>query len=214
MKTFAEIAFTPAVQALQERHGSRAAYARLQKSRDPGEGLGPSEIAFLAEADSFYLATVGETGWPYIQHRGGPKGFLKPVGPARLAFADFRGNRQYVSAGNVAGNDRASIFVMNYAARARLKLLGRLRFEEAGSANAAILAGVIVPDFPASRTSSRSSMSRHSTGIAPAHHAAVHACRSRGAYPCSPRKDPGLERELAGLRSPIGMQAPAELPVS
>jgi predicted pyridoxine 5'-phosphate oxidase superfamily flavin-nucleotide-binding protein len=148
MKSFAEIAFTPAVQALQERYGSRAAYARQQQSRDPGEGLGPNEIAFLAEADSFYLATVSETGWPYVQHRGGPKGFLKSVGPARLAFADFRGNRQYVSAGNIAGNDRASIFVMDYANRARLKLLGRLRFELIDAADAALRAAVIAADYP------------------------------------------------------------------
>ena len=133
MRTFAELAFTPAVQALQERDGSRAAYARQRGG--PGEGLGPHEAEHIAGADSFYLATVSETGWPYVQHRGGPRGFLKVVSPTRLAFPDFRGNRQFVSAGNVARNDRVSLIVVDYLNQTRLKLLGRLRFstpEEAG----------------------------------------------------------------------------------
>lgn len=134
MRTFAELAFTPAVQALQERHGSRAAYARLQRGSEPGEGLGPPEVEHIARADSFYLATVGETGWPYVQHRGGPPGFLRVVSPARLSFADFRGNRQYVSAGNASRDERVSLLVMDYANRRRLKLLGRLRFSPLGEA--------------------------------------------------------------------------------
>jgi len=79
VKTFAEIAFTPAVQALQEARGSRAAYARMQAEGGPGAGLGPREAEFLAHADSFYMSTVSETGWPYVQHRGGPRGFLKVI---------------------------------------------------------------------------------------------------------------------------------------
>src|SRR5690242_18023533 len=99
MKTFAELAFTPAVQAMQAQHGSRAAYARAQARAGSGEGLGPLEAEYLARADSFYLATVSESGWPYVQHRGGPRGFLKLIAPSRLAFADFAGNRQFVSVG-------------------------------------------------------------------------------------------------------------------
>ena len=99
MKTFAEIAFTPAVQALQEAHGSRAAYARVQADSGPAEGLGPRETTFLANADSFYMATVGESGWPYVQHRGGPAGFIKVLDEHTIGFADYAGNRQYVSTG-------------------------------------------------------------------------------------------------------------------
>jgi predicted pyridoxine 5'-phosphate oxidase superfamily flavin-nucleotide-binding protein len=128
MKTFAEVAFTPAVQAAQERYGSRTA----RKGVAP-EGLGPVEVEFLGAADSFYLATVSETGWPYVQHRGGPRGFLRVISPTRIAFADSRGNRQYVSVGNVAKNDRASIIVVDYVKRRRLKLLGRLRFDDASA---------------------------------------------------------------------------------
>ena len=88
MRSFAELAFTPAVRALQERHGSRAAYARHEREGGPGEGLGAHEQAFLARADHFFLATVSESGWPYVQHRGGPRGFLRVISPTRLAFAE------------------------------------------------------------------------------------------------------------------------------
>jgi predicted pyridoxine 5'-phosphate oxidase superfamily flavin-nucleotide-binding protein len=147
MKTFAEIAFTPAVQALQEAHGSRAAYARMQARS--GEGLGEREVDFLSRADSFFLATVSETGWPYVQHRGGPRGFVKVVSPARIAFADFGGNRQFVSAGNASRDDRASIIVMDYPNRARLKLLGRLRFEPFADADPELVFAVELPDYRA-----------------------------------------------------------------
>ena len=102
MKTFGEIAFTPAVQAAQERDGSREAYARVSDPSRRPAGLGPEEADYLRAADSFYLATVSESGWPYVQHRGGPPGFVKVVSPTRIAFADFRGNRQLVSVGNVS----------------------------------------------------------------------------------------------------------------
>jgi predicted pyridoxine 5'-phosphate oxidase superfamily flavin-nucleotide-binding protein len=128
MRPFAELAFTPSVRALQERYGSRAAYARAQSMTAPGDGLGPGEAQHLADADSFYMATVSETGWPYVQHRGGPRGFLRVISPTRIAFADFGGNRQFVSVGNATGNDRVSLIVMDYPNRRRLKLLGRLRF--------------------------------------------------------------------------------------
>lgn len=148
MKTFDEVAFTPAVQAAQERYGSRAAYARREGAAAP-EGLRRIEAEFLREADSFYLATVSETGWPYIQHRGGPRGFLKVLSPTRIAFADFRGNRQYVSVGNASKDDRASMIVMDYVNRRRLKLLGRLRFHDLGAAEAGLVAAVDLPHYRA-----------------------------------------------------------------
>ncbi len=147
MKTFAEIAFTPAVQAQQAEHGSRAAYARMQSDGVHGEGLAAREVEFISAADSFYLGSVGETGWPYVQHRGGPAGFLKVISPTRLAYTDFRGNRQYVSAGNVSVDNRVSLFIMDYANQRRLKLLGRLRFEQPGTVDPALVAAVVQPDY-------------------------------------------------------------------
>jgi uncharacterized protein len=146
---FAEIAFTPAVQALQEFHGSRAQYARMQARAEPDAGLGSHESEFIAAADSFYLATVSETGWPYVQHRGGPRGFLKVLSPTRIGFADFRGNQQFVSAGNVTTDDRVSIIVMDYAHRLRLKLLGYLRFVAVADADPALLRQVELPGYRA-----------------------------------------------------------------
>lgn len=148
MQPFGQIAFTPAVQALQEQHGSRANYASHAEA-GPGDGLGPREAEYLAAADSFYLASVGETGWPYVQHRGGPPGFLRLVGPTRLAFADFRGNRQFISAGNVSVDDRVAMIVMDYPNRRRLKLLGHLRFHAAADADTALLAAVALPGYRA-----------------------------------------------------------------
>jgi uncharacterized protein len=146
---FAEIAFTPAVQALQEVHGSRAQYARMQAGAEPDAGLGPHESEFLLAADSFYLATVSETGWPYVQHRGGPRGFLKVLSPRQIGFADFRGNQQFVSAGNVATDDRVSIIVMDYAHRLRLKLLGHLRFVAVADADPALVRQLELPGYRA-----------------------------------------------------------------
>lgn len=149
MKTFAEIAFTPAVQTLQSAHGSRAAYARMQDRSPSVEGLGGLEADFLSKVDSFFMATVSETGWPYVQHRGGPRGFLKVISPVRLAFADFGGNRQYVSAGNASQIDRVAIIAVDYAARRRFKLLGHLRFEDLGSADPALASAVELPGYRA-----------------------------------------------------------------
>lgn len=149
MRTFAELAFTPSVRALQKRYGSRAAYARAQNATEPGEGLGPREAAHLADADSFYMATVSEMGWPYVQHRGGPPGFLKVISPTRIAFADFGGNRQFVSVGNATGNDRVSLIVMDYPNRRRLKLLGRLRFSTIEEADPEQVFAVDLPGYSA-----------------------------------------------------------------
>jgi len=143
-RRFAEIAFTPAVREAQARYGVQAKSSQLR-----GDALGPREVEYLAAADTFYLATVSETGWPYVQHRGGPKGFLRVLSPTQLGYADFRGNLQYLSVGNVARNDRASILVMDYAERRRLKLLGRLRFIDVADADAALVRQVDLPGYAA-----------------------------------------------------------------
>lgn len=117
--------FTPTVQELQERYGSRRQYEPLCGQCNSTDPLSETEIEFIAECDSFYMATVGSWGWPYVQHRGGPKGFLRVMDTRTVAFADFRGNRQYVSTGNLISDDRVSLILVNYPHRARLKILGR-----------------------------------------------------------------------------------------
>lgn len=124
---FAELAFTPSVKAVQEQRGSRRSYARFEGGETVRHQLGAPEVGFIAARDSFYMATVSETGWPYIQHRGGPKGFLRVLDEKTLGFADYSGNRQYISVGNLAVNDRVSLFLMDYTNKARLKVLGRAR---------------------------------------------------------------------------------------
>ncbi len=134
---FAEIAFTPTVKALQERLGSRGNYARLEGvGADRNHILGPSEAGFIAQRDSFYMASVSETGWPYVQHRGGPEGFVRVLDEKTIGFADFGGNRQYVSVGNLLKDDRVSLFFMDYPNRTRLKLLGRAKLIEPGETEA------------------------------------------------------------------------------
>lgn len=125
---YADIAFTPSVKAAQHRDGSRAGYARSFEGDGEtfNDRLGEAEINFLAHQRSFYMATVSETGWPYLQHRGGPRGFLKVLNDKTLAFADYAGNRQLISVGNLAGNDRVALILMDYAQKVRLKVLGRI----------------------------------------------------------------------------------------
>ena len=122
---FLDIASTPSVIAAQEANGSRAAYAKFAGART-SDRLTPSETAFIAERDSFYMASVSETGWPYVQHRGGPAGFLRVLDDRTLAFADFRGNRQYISLGNTATNDRVALILMDYPNRRRLKIYAHI----------------------------------------------------------------------------------------
>ncbi len=124
---FAEIAFTPSVKAVQEQEGSRKSLTRFEGGPPMRHRLGEREAQFIAQRDSFYMATVSETGWPYMQHRGGPAGFLRVLDATTIGFADFSGNRQYISVGNLSRNDRVSLFLMDYANRARLKILGRAR---------------------------------------------------------------------------------------
>ena len=122
--------FTPAVKALQERYGSRRQYARLEGPADSLDRLGPEESDFLGERDSFYIASVGANGWPYVQHRGGPKGFLKVIDDRTLAFADFRGNKQFISAGNLTTDNRVALIFVDYPGQQRLKILGRVEIFE------------------------------------------------------------------------------------
>ncbi len=131
---FFDLAFTPAVQAEQARRGSRAGYAALSARRNDGataDVLEEQEFAFIAGRDSFYLATVSETGWPYVQHRGGPIGFVRRVDERSIGWAEYSGNRQYVSAGNVAADDRVAMIFVDYPHQERLKVLGHVRAYDA-----------------------------------------------------------------------------------
>lgn len=125
-----DVAFTPAVKAVQERLGSRRGYARMEEKGGWRDRVTPSLAAFIAERDSLYLATASAAGQPYIQHRGGPPGFLKVVDDKTLGIADYSGNRQYISVGNLTENDRAFIFLMDYPNRQRIKIWGRARAVE------------------------------------------------------------------------------------
>jgi predicted pyridoxine 5'-phosphate oxidase superfamily flavin-nucleotide-binding protein len=127
---FGSLVFTPIIKALQEKYGSRHTYARMELGNDAPDRLGPDELAFIAERDSFYMATIGATGWPYIQHRGGPKGFLKVIDDQTIAFDDFRGNKQFISTGNVATDNRVALIMVDYPTQTRLKILGRAEIYE------------------------------------------------------------------------------------
>ena len=122
-----DVAFTPAVKAIQTRKGSREAYANVEQRGGWRTEIDENLAAFLGETNSFYLATASADGQPYIQHRGGPKGFIKILDKTTIAFADFGGNRQYITQGNLSENPRAYIFVMDYAHRRRVKLWGEAR---------------------------------------------------------------------------------------
>lgn len=121
---FLDLAFTDSVRAAQQHYyGSSQRLGEIREN-DP---LTPDEVAFIESRDSFYISSVSETGWPYVQHRGGPPGFLRATGPTTLAFADYKGNRQLLTTGNLAVNDRVCLFLMDYPQRTRLKILGRAR---------------------------------------------------------------------------------------
>jgi len=148
MGRFGQIAFTPSVKAVQERMGSRKAYARFESGEAGPDVLGGTEAAFLAERDSFYMASVGESGWPYLQHRGGPKGFVRVLDPHTLGFADYRGNRQYISVGNVARDDRVALIFVDYPNRARLKIFAHASLVTAAGAPG-VLARLAIPGYDA-----------------------------------------------------------------
>lgn len=144
---FAEIAFTPVVRAMQVKEGSRTGYAGMDEGDDYNHQLSGREAMFIAARDSFYMASVGETGWPYVQHRGGPAGFMKVLDENTIGFADYSGNRQYVSAGNFSTDNRVSLFFMDYPNRTRLKMLGVVR--TVGLDEPELLAQLEDDDYPA-----------------------------------------------------------------
>ncbi len=146
---FAQIMFTDGVKAAQEHVGSRTQYERFTAGADPHDELSETEASFIAQRDSLYMATVNADGWPYVQHRGGPPGFLRVLGPKRLAYADFRGNKQMISVGNAATNERVSLILMDYPNRRRLKVLGHMHIEDAQDVAPEELAKVELDDYNA-----------------------------------------------------------------
>lgn len=145
---FAKIAFTRNVQAVQARMGSAEAYRSAAAGEAEAVELSPYEIAFVAARDSFYQGSVGENGWPYVQHRGGPTGFLKVLDARTIGYADFSGNRQYISAGNLEGDNRVSLFLMDYPGQRRLKIWGRARLIDEDT-EPALIARLESPDYRA-----------------------------------------------------------------
>lgn len=128
---YLQIATTGTVRAERARYGSAEQYARLEGGADPAgpvrnDRLGPDEAEFIAQRDGFYVASVSETGWPYVQYRGGPPGFLRVIDEHTLGWADLRGNRQHITTGNVVADNRVSLILMDYANRRRLKIFGRM----------------------------------------------------------------------------------------
>ena len=150
---FFDIAFTDAIKQLQSQHGSRAQYERLAQRTGDDQQLGPSEQHFISLRDSFYMASVSETGWPYIQHRGGPAGFVHTLNPGLLGFADLRGNKQYISVGNFVHDNRVALFFMDYPNQTRLKILGRVEVHETDSEAASWIAQLKTEDTDALSTS-------------------------------------------------------------
>lgn len=143
--TFLHTMFGPGARALQERAGSRSSYTRMEASAGAADVLTDREVEFITARDSFYMASVTEDGWPYVQHRGGPPGFLRQIAGNRIGFADYRGNRQYLSTANLAADDRVALFLMDYPNRRRLKLIGHARSTE----DPADIAALMIPDYAA-----------------------------------------------------------------
>ena len=144
---YLDLASTPSVKAAQAANGSAAMWADMQGRRESNR-LTEAETQFIAARDSFYIATVSEDGWPYVQHRGGPPGFLRVLDDRTLAFADFRGNRQYISLGNLGANDRASLFLMDYPHRRRLKIFAHIEARDL-SADPELAAKLMTPGYKA-----------------------------------------------------------------
>ena len=148
-RAYYDIAFTPAVRAMQTRMGSRATYAPLDHTDDRRDALTADEAEFIHERDGFYQASVSESGWPYVQFRGGPAGFLKVLDGKTIGYADFRGNVQYISVGNLQGNDRVALILMDYANQRRLKILGHARLVDRRE-DPALIARLELPHYRAS----------------------------------------------------------------
>jgi predicted pyridoxine 5'-phosphate oxidase superfamily flavin-nucleotide-binding protein len=142
---FLDIAGTPSVKAAQAANGSASMWEDFKGHREFSRFTG-AEMQFIAARDSFYIASVSETGWPYVQHRGGPMGFLRVLGNKTLAFADFRGNRQYISLGNVMANDRVALFMMDYPNRRRLKIYARIEQKDL-TADPALTEKLMTPGY-------------------------------------------------------------------
>ena len=145
-KPSSDIAFTASVKAMQSRRGSREAYARMEARGGFQTKITPELIAVLTEVDTAYLATANAAGQPYVQHRGGPKGFICALDETTLGFADYTGNRQYITLGNLAENDQAFLFLMDYAHRRRVKIWGSVRIIEA---DPELLSRLMRKDYPA-----------------------------------------------------------------
>lgn len=144
---FLDIAATPSVKAAQAQNGSAKVWSNFRGER-AFDRFTDTEAAFIGSRDSFYMATVSEKGWPYVQHRGGPPGFLKALDEKTLGFADFRGNRQYISLGNLTADNRAALFLMDYAQRGRLKIFARVEVRDLTS-DPDLTAQLIVPGYKA-----------------------------------------------------------------
>jgi uncharacterized protein len=138
-RRFQQLAFTPRVKEHQQEHGSRRQYERMEQAAPLDNALGAAEQTFIALRDSFYMASVSETGWPYVQHRGGPKGFVHVINPSLIGFADLRGNKQYVSLGNLEHDARVALFFMDYPHQTRLKILGRVEIHERDAETPALI---------------------------------------------------------------------------
>jgi len=144
---FLDIASTPSVLAAQAANGSAGLYDKVGAHRR-FDSFGPDEEAFIAARDSFYMASVSETGWPYVQHRGGPPGFIKVIDDKTLAFPDFRGNRQYISLGNTSANDRVALIMVDYPRRARMKLYAHIEARDL-AADPALAEKLMLPGYRA-----------------------------------------------------------------
>lgn len=147
-RAFSHIAYTPSVQRAQERYGSRAMNARFESDPQARDTIAPRDRDFIEKIDTFFMSSVGETGWPYVQHRGGPPGFLKVLDERTIGFADFAGNRQYISAGNLDHDPRVTLILMDFAHRGRLKIWGRCRIVHEAD-DPALLARLEVPTYRA-----------------------------------------------------------------
>jgi len=145
MENYADILFIDEVRVLQEHNGSAEKYQQFYPQRTK-EKLDDSDRQFIADRESFYISSVSSTGWPYVQHRGGPKGFLKVIDDTRLGFIDYPGNRQFITMGHAANESRVALFLMDYENRARLKMLGHLTMQPVSDVNAELLSLLSSPD--------------------------------------------------------------------
>lgn len=144
---FAARTFTPSVRAAQAKRASPLAGRDFQHMDRDYDRFGPAEATFIAARDSLYMASAGETGWPYVQHRGGPAGFIRVLDETTLAFPDFRGNRQHISLGNLTANDKVALILMDYPNRRRLKILGHARVVEAAD-DPELMQRLALPGYP------------------------------------------------------------------